>query len=248
MRPYNAFSAYEKELDIYGTALCGVIGVHPKEIPRTGQVESVKTWHLMPEVWRSGTTKSQIEHITVVAYDPSGHEICSALLDSLENIQSEAMNIFDNNLCIRSTEKSYGLLVGELTIVSAKGSVLEYDYAAANKVTRMKIRERYRFNRSCTVISEDGVEVSRRDIRIDRDGYPLEIKVKDLVRGTETRDVNTYDENHNIVEKHSFSPDGEEVLFTSYTSFDEKGNWIEASVVNKYNLPVEVIRREIKYW
>ncbi|MBR6371336.1 MAG: hypothetical protein IKS24_09750 [Bacteroidaceae bacterium] len=213
-----------------------------------GQVESVKTWYLMPEVWRSGTNKSQIEYITVAAYDPSGHEICSALLDSLENIQSEAVNIFDNELCIRSTEKSYGLLVGELSIVSAKGSVLEYDYSAANKVTRLKIQERYRFNRSRTIISENGLKVTERLVRTDSDGYPLEIKTRNLRNGTETCDRNTYDENHNIIEKHSITPDGEEVLFTSYTKFDEKGNWTQATVVNKYNLPVNVILREIKYW
>lgn len=231
-----------------------VLGCTPKKYHEPafggmkGQVESVKTWYLMPEVWRAGTSKSQIEHITVAAYDPSGNEICSALLDSLENIQSEAVNIFDNGICIRSTEKSYGLLVGELSIVSAKGSTIEYDYSAANKTTRMSIKERYRFNTSRTVISENGVMVSKRVIRTDRDGYPVDIVVKDLIHGTETRDINTYDENHNIVEKHSVSPDGEEVLFTSYTEFDEKGNWTEASVVNKYNLPVNVIRREIKYW
>ncbi|MBR4843181.1 MAG: hypothetical protein IK006_08850 [Bacteroidaceae bacterium] len=213
-----------------------------------GKVESVKTWYLMPELWRSGTSKSFIEYITVAAYDPSGHEICSALLDSLENIQSEAVNIFDNNLCIRSTEKSYGLLTGELSIVSVKGSVFEYDYTAANKTTRLSIKERYRFNRSRTVISEDGKPVSERFIRTDRYGYPVEVTVKDLVKGIETRDVNTYDESHNIVEKHSITPDGEEVLFTSYTKFDEKGNWIEAIVVNKYNLPVNDLYREIKYW
>lgn len=213
-----------------------------------GRVESVKTWYLMPEVWRSGTSKSETEYITVVAYDPSGHEICSALLDSLENIQSEAVNIFDNDLCIRSTEKSYGLLVGELSIVSAKGSVLEYDYSAANKTTRIRIKEKYRFNRSRISVSEDGVEVSRRLVTTDRYGFPLKITVKDLIHDSETRDVNTYDENHNIVEKHSFNSDGEEVLYMNYTRFDEKGNWIEATVLNKYNLPVNDIRREIKYW
>jgi hypothetical protein len=63
-----------------------------------GRVEMVKTWHLMPDVWRAGTDKSEIMYITVAAYDPAGNEICSALLDSLENIQSEAENIFDNGL------------------------------------------------------------------------------------------------------------------------------------------------------
>lgn len=213
-----------------------------------GRVEMVKTWHLMPDVWRAGTDKSEIMYITVAAYDPAGNEICSALLDSLENIQSEAENIFDNGLCIRSTEKSYGLTVGELKLVSAKGKALEYDRIAANRSTRIKVEETYRFRRSRSTVSEDGVPVSKSIILTDKQGYPLEVRRTDKRTGVESRDVNTYDVDHNIIEKHSFTPDGEEILYIEYSGFDEHGNWLEATVVNRYNLPVEVLRREIKYW
>ena len=215
-----------------------------------GRVQKVTVTHRAPEMWRAGVGIIDVMSIDALVYDINGYEICSALMDSVGNVESEVESQFEDGVCVRSTQKVSGMVVARLSLLSKKKGELEYSKEIDGKMSRMTIRKSS-FGRSFrTVIIEDGKTVSINMMRTDRKGYPVRVKEKDEQSGTVIRQKITYDENHNVIEKR-VSMTGEEkdqVISTDYFDFDEYGNWTEARTYNRNNLPVEILQREIEYW
>lgn len=215
-----------------------------------GRVQKVTVTHRAPEMWRGGVGSIDIMSIDALVYDINGYEICSALMDSVGHIESEAESLFENGVCVRSTQKVSGTVVARLSLLSKKKGELEYSKEIDGKVSRMTIRKSSFGRRFKTVVIEDGKVVSVSIMRVDRKGYPVRIKETDKQNSSVVRQKNVYDENHNIIEKR-VSMTGEEkeqVISTDYFDFDEYGNWTEARTYNRNNLPVEILQRKIEYW
>lgn len=215
-----------------------------------GKVESVITTHIMPEVWQAGRKKTDVMYTNSLAYDPFGNEICSELRDSTGKVQIETENIFQNGICVLSTQTSENMISSQIRFVEKKGRTMKYISRSDGKSCHMDVRERSLGRSSRSAVSEDGKVVSISVIRTDMDGYPVSVRITDRETGVTTVEKNTYDGKHNIIEKHSTSSDSqkEEITYTDYLNFDENGNWTEARTYNKYRLPVEILVREIKYW
>ena len=106
---------------------CG--GNHYQEKPfdgMKGRVQKVTVWHLMPELWYAGNKGTDVMYVNVSIYDVYGYEVCSALMDSAERIQSETESLFENGVCKRSTTKAGGRTLAQMNLVSEKRGTLEY--------------------------------------------------------------------------------------------------------------------------
>jgi hypothetical protein len=218
-----------------------------------GKVEKVTEYHIMPEIWFAGFKGTDVMYMNATAYDINGNEICSAVMDSIGRIQAEAENIFENDICVRSTQRAGGRTIAQINFKERSGNRLVYDKIAGSKIIRMVVKENSFLRIFKSTVSEDGEKKMKNIIRINRHGYPVSVDVYDLQAGTSSHEKNTYDENNNLIEKCITRTDvaGKEKLemvYSQYLKFDEQGNWIEACTYNKNKLPVEVIRREIEYW
>ena len=215
-----------------------------------GRVQKVTVIHRSPEVWHVNEKGTDVLYMEALAYDINGYEICSARMDTAGVIEVEAESMFENGLCVRSTQKVGGRVIARLNLVSEDKGVLEYSREIAGHTSRMTIKKSSFMRRHKTEVSEDGKITSINEIKTDRQGYPVTVKDIDPETGAEILQFNEYDENHNITEKR-VKMDGEEkdqVISTVYSRFDDHGNWIEARTYNRNNLPVEILQREIEYW
>jgi len=213
-----------------------------------GRVEKVTVTHHEPEVWHAGSKGTSVQFITASAYDMEGHEICSAVMDTIGRIKSEAENVFDGDICVRSVSKVNGHIAVQLVFRSQKKNTLEYDKTSLGKTVRMSV-SKSSFGRTFkSVVSEDGKVISISKIKTDKQGFPLEISITE--NDVTTVERNVFDERHNVIEKHKSTQgqEGEDITYIRYFDFDEHGNWREARAFNKNALPIEVMLREIEYW
>lgn len=218
-----------------------------------GRVEKVTEYHKMAEVWFAGRTGTDVMYMNASAYDMNGHEIASAVMDSLGRIQAEAESVFENNVCIRSTQRSGGRTIVQINFRERKGNDMLYDKILDNNIINMEVNESSFLLRYKSVVSENGQATSSSTIRVNWRGLPVKVDILDLKGGTSSHEKNKYDRKKNLIEKRITRVDAagketQEVVYTKYARFDDHGNWTEARTFNKNRLPVEVITREIVYW
>ena len=213
-----------------------------------GRVQKVTVTHLWPEMWHAGEKGSDIMYITASVYDSNGNEICSAFMDSTGYVEAES--VFENGVCIRSIQKTENKVVARLNLISHKKGLYEYNKEINGNVVRMKVKKSSIRRRYKSVVSEDDAITTVSIINTDHSGHPIRIKDIDVKADSETVQENVYDENYNIIEKHITvkGEEKEEIIYTEYSDFDEKGNWKQARTYNRNRLPVEVLKREIEYW
>ena len=229
---------------------CGSRYQEPPFGGMNGRVQKVTVWHLMPEVWHANERGTDVMYMNASGYDVNGYEICSALMDSAGRVQTEAESLFENGVCVRSIQKGGGRVMARINLVSSKRGTLEYKKEENGRVVQMVVKESSFGRKHKSVVTEDGKTTTISVIQTDSKGYPVKITVTDPQTGEEVIQTNTYDEKNNIIEKH-VSVKGEEkdeITYTEYFDFDEKGNWKEARTFNRNRLPVEVLVREIEYW
>jgi hypothetical protein len=215
-----------------------------------GRVQKVTIIHKEPEMWHGGRTYSDVMSMEASAYDINGYEICSAQMDSTGRVLGEAESLFDNGVCIRSTQKSGNRVIARLNLLSHTKRTLEYNKEVLGNTVRMVVKKSSFGRRHKSVVIEDGKVVTISVIKTDRKGYPIEIKEKNPQTGFEAYQLNVYDKDYNLIEKHVTTSDEEqeEIIYTKYSEFDEKGNWIKARTSNRNHLPVENLERVIEYW
>lgn len=218
-----------------------------------GRVEKVTEYHKMAEVWFAGRTGTDVMYMNASVYDINGHEIASAVMDSIGRIQAEAESVFENNVCIRSTQRSGGRTIVQINFMERKGHDILYDKILGNSIINMVVNESSFLRRYKSLVSENGQATSSSTIRVNRKGMPVKVDIFDLKAGTSSHEKNKYDRKNNLIEKHIVRKDAsgketQEVVYTKYARFDDHGNWTEARTFNKNRLPVEVINREIVYW
>ena len=232
-------------------------GSRYKELPfsgMNGRVQKVTIWHLMPEMWYAGNHGSDIMYINASIYDVEGNEICSAVMDSTERIQAVAESLFENGVCVRSTQKAGSKTVARINLVSKDKGVLEYNKEMNGRVVRMTVKESSFGRRHKSVVTEDGKVTTISIIKTDRQGYPEKITISEPLTGKKTVETNIFDENHNVIEKHVITHNGEDgkedeqITYTQYGDLDDHGNWKDCRTYNQYHLPVEVLVREFEYW
>lgn len=215
-----------------------------------GRVQKVTVWHLMPEVWHANEKGTDVMYLNASVYDVNGYEICSALMDSAERVLTEAESLFENGVCVRSTQKSAGQVTARLNLISDRKGTLEYNKEEGGKMMKMIVRESSFGRRYKSVVTEDGKITTVSVIKTNSKGYPVKVSVTNPLTGEESVETNKYDDKNNIIEKHMAvkGEEKEEITYTEYYDFDEKGNWKEARTYNRNRLPVEVLVREIEYW
>lgn len=218
-----------------------------------GRVQKVTVWHLMPELWYAGNKGTDVMYVNVSIYDVYGYEVCSALMDSAERIQSETESLFENGVCKRSTTKAGGRTLAQMNLVSEKRGTLEYSMEQNGRRFRMTVKQSSIGRHHKSVITEDGKVVTISTIRTDRLGNPVKVTEKEPQTGKKTVETNMYDENQNIIEKHitTWNEEGEKeenIVYTKYGDLDEHGNWKDARTYNQYGFPEEVLVREFEYW
>lgn len=218
-----------------------------------GKVQKVTEYHKMPEMWFAGHTGTDVMYMNSAVYDDQGHEIASAVMDSLGRIQAEAESVFENDISIRSIQRAGGRTLARLNFRERSGNTMLYDRIVDNKIINMTVQESFSFRKYKRVVSEEGVVTTTDIIRVNRKGYPVKVDVFDVKGGTSSHEKNKYDKKNNITEKSIIRMDvaGKETfdtVYIKYTVFDEQGNWTEARTFNKNRLPVEVIARQIEYW
>lgn len=213
-----------------------------------GRVQEVTIHHIMPEGWREDDSGSGLMYTNASAYDIDGNEICSALLDSTGHIQSQAESLFENGVCIRSTQKAGNRTIATLDLVSKDKNVLTYNKRVQGKPTVMKVTEKKRGRKYTSTVTEDGKVTTVSVITTDAQGQPISVSTTDA-QGKEILETNTF-KGGNIIEKHikKVGTTLESVIYTDYTQFDAQGNWTEARTYNKIHMAEEILRREIKYW
>lgn len=215
-----------------------------------GNVQSVTVTHREAEVWHVNERGTDVMYKERSSYDMDGYEISSARLDPAGHVESEAENIFENGVCLRSSQKVNGRVVACLTLLEKKKGQLEYNSELNGRIDRMIVKKRSFGRRHKTTVIQNGVVTSISVMRTDRDGYPVKITETDAKTGSKIIQVNVYDENHNITKK-SVTMDGEEkdqIVYTNYSGYDAQGNWTEARTFNRNHLPIEILEREIIYW
>lgn len=215
-----------------------------------GRVQKVTITHRAPEVWHSRAMGTDVMSMEALVYDFNGYEICSAKMDSVGRVESEAESLFENGVCVRSTQKVSGDVIARLSLISNKKGVLEYSKDVIGSMSRLTVKKSSLGRRYKTVFIQDGRKVHVSIMHTDRQGYPVRIKETDPQAGTRILQVNEYDQDHNIIKK-SVSMTGEEkdqIIYTNYIEFDDHGNWTEARTYNRNGLPVEILQREIEYW
>ena len=232
---------------------CG--GHSYRELPfggMNGRVQKVTVWHLRPEMWQGASKKTDVMYMNASVYDINGNEICSAVMDSAGRIQAEAESLFEDGVCVRSTQKAGNKVIVQINLRSKNRNVTEYDKRMGTETTRMIVKETSRLGRKYkSTVTENGLVTTISEIRTDREGYPVKITVTNPQTGFKSVETNIFDERHNVTEKHVESTDEdnpEETTYTDYGGFDEHGNWTEARTYNGRRLPAEVLIREIEYW
>ena len=115
-----------------------------KELPfggMNGRVQQVTIWHLMPEIWYANQRGSDIMYINKSIYDVYGNEICSAVMDSIERVQAEAESLFEDGVCVRSTQKSGSRTIARLNLISNQNGTLTYSKEMNGRTVRMTVKE-----------------------------------------------------------------------------------------------------------
>jgi len=219
-----------------------------------GRVEEVTLYHLRPEIWYAGPHHTDVMYVSESAYDIYGNEISSVLMDSISRVQSVTESLFENGVCVRSTQKA-GLsrTVAQINLKSRKGGVTQYTETLNGRFIKLVVKERSFFNRHKSKVIEDGTVTRISTIKTDKAGYPVRIITETPADSTRVVETNTFDDRHNVTEKHIVTTRPgkepyEEVIYTDYLVFDEQGNWTEARTYINARLPHEVLIREIKYW
>ena len=219
-----------------------------------GRVQKVTIWHLMPEVWYANQRGSDIMYINTSVYDYEGNEIYSAVQDSANRFVSQAESMFEDGVCTRSIQKSGTRTIARLNLMNREKGTLQYNKEMNGHVTRMEVKETSFGRRHKSVVTEDGKITTISIIMTDRQGYPSKIITKEPQKGTETVETNTFDEHHNVIEKHvvihntETGEDEEHITRIKYGDLDEHGNWKDCRTYNEFSLPVEVLVREFEYW
>lgn len=224
-----------------------------QEIPfggMKGRVQKVTVIHKEPEMWHGNRAYTDVMSMEASAYDINGNEICSAQMDSAGIVLGEAESLFDKGVCIRSTQKSGNRVIARLNLLSNTKRTLEYNKEVLGNTVRMVVKKSSFGRRHKTEVIEDGKTVTISIIKTDRNGYPIKVKERNPQTGFEAYQFNVYDKDYNLIEKHVTTSDEEteEIIYTIYTEFDEKGNWLKARTANRNHLPVENLEREIEYW
>ena len=215
-----------------------------------GQVQEVTVYHITPPDWRTGNGNDSLMFIIASAYDTEGNEICSVRMDSDGRIQSQAESMFENGVCIRSTnENGAHKVLGRLELVSHEKGLLVYDSYSGSKVSHMEVRERKLFRKYRSTVTNDGKVTMTSIIKTDAQGRPVSISSTDA-SGKEIIEENVFSSDGDIIEKHvkAAGTTLDDITRTEYTAFDDHGNWIEARTYNKIRMAREILRREIKYW
>lgn len=251
----------KERLAVILTVICIAVmtscGGRYKELPyggMNGRVQKVTIWHLMPEMWYAGNHGSDIMYINTSIYDVYGNEICSAVMDSAERVQAEAESLFENGVCVRSTQKAGSRTIASLYLRSQKRGTLEYSKEMNGRVVRMVVKESSFGRRHKSVVTEDGKVTTISIIKTDRQGYPVNITITEPQTGNKTVETNVFDDHHNVIEKHLITHNGENgkdeevITFTEYGDVDDHGNWKDCRTYNEFRLPVEVLVREFEYW
>lgn len=215
-----------------------------------GRVQKVTVIHKEPEMWHGGKTSTDVMSIEASAYDINGYEICSAQMDSVGRVLAEAENLFEKSVCVRSTQKSGNRVIARLNLLSHTKRTLEYNKEVLGNTVRMVVKKSSFGRRHKSVVIEDGKTAIISIIKTDRKGYPIEVKEKHPQNGFEAYQLNVYDDDYNLIEKHVTTSDEEkeEIIYTDYIEFDENGNWLKARTSNRNHLPVENLERVIEYW
>lgn len=222
-----------------------------KEVPfggMKGRVQEVTNRVRMPEMWFAGNTGSDVMSVNKSIYDINGNEICSAIIDTTGVVESEAESLFENGICVRSVNKSYGHIIARLNLSSQKDGILEYLQEMNGRNVRLSVKKTSFLGWHRTEISENGKLTSINVVRTDLKGYPKSLKFMDGQGNILTRETNKYDKRHNIIEKHVLNGNEERIVYTDYISFDEHGNWTQARTYNKHRLPEHIVERDIIYW
>lgn len=219
-----------------------------------GRVQKVTIWHLMPEMWYAGNRGSDIMYISTSIYDVYGNEIYSATQDSAERFVSQAESLFENGVSLRSVQKAGSKTVARLTLISGDKGTLEYNKEMNGRITRMIVKKSSLGRRHKSVVTEEGQVTTISIIRTDRLGYPKKIITKEPLTGNKTVETNIFDDNHNVIEKHVLTHNGEsgedeeKITYIKYGDLDDHGNWKDCRTYNESHLPVEVLVREFEYW
>lgn len=249
MRQYNMKHIIRLTVIAVSFAACSRQGYHQAPFGgMKGQVQEAVIYHIMPPDWR--TSHDSLMYISASAYDIEGNEICSVLMDSLGRIQSQAESIFENGICVRSTQKAgVHRVIAQIDLKSAKKGRLIYSKKTGNKTTTLEIRERRCFKSFKSTVWENGKCTTTSTIKTDAGNRPVQVSTTDA-SGQEILEENTFSEEGDIVEKHvkTVGTNRDDVTTTEYVRFDDHGNWIEARTYNKIHMAREILRREIKYW
>lgn len=224
-----------------------------QEIPfggMKGRVQKVTVIHKEPEMWHGNRAYTDVMSMEASAYDINGNEICSAQMDSVGRVLAEAENLFEKSVCVRSTQKSGNRVIARLNLLSHTKRTLEYNKEVLGNTVRMVVKKSSFGRRHKSVVIEDGKTAIISIIKTDRKGYPIEVKEKHPQNGFEAYQLNVYDDDYNLIEKHVTTSDEEkeEIIYTDYIEFDENGNWLKARTSNRNHLPVENLERVIEYW
>lgn len=215
-----------------------------------GRVREVKMYHVRPDEWRLNSNPDTIMYINASVYDFYGNEILSVLMDSIGRIQSQAESMFEDGVCIRSTQKNgANRVVAEMRLVSHENGLSVYEQKRAGKTERMEVKETKRSGKYKSVVTLDGRTSMVSIITPNEKGLPVEITTIDA-SGKETVQKNTYSADGDIIEKHVLKENGtrDDVTTTKYIRFDSQGNWIEARTYNRIGMTNEYLIREIEYW
>lgn len=250
-----------RQLTVLVAVLCSMVmiscGNRFKEKPfggLNGRVQKVTVYQLMPEVWYANFSGTDVMQINTSIYDVYGNEIYSAVQDSAERIQVETESLFEDGVCIRSSQKSGGRTVATLNLMSKDKGTLVYNKELNGRITRMTVKESSFLRRHKSVVSEDGKVTTVSIIKTNRQGYPVKITITDSKKGVKSIETNRFDENHNVIEKQIYTENlntgihEQRSVITQYGDLDEHGNWKDCRTFNEFRLPLEVLVREIEYW
>ena len=244
-------------LAVFCSALMVSCGSRYKEKPfggMNGRVEKVTVYHLLPEVWYANFIGTDVMYVNTSIYDVYGNEICSAVLDSAERVQAETESLYEDGVCVRSSQKAGSRTIASINLMSKDKGTLVYNKELNGRMTRMTVKESSFFRRHKSVVTEDGVVTTISLIQTDRQGYPVKITITEPQKGIKTVETNKFDKNHNVIEKHvvihddSKEKDEETITFTEYGDLDDHGNWKDCRTYNEFRLPLEVLVREFEYW
>jgi hypothetical protein len=244
-------------LTVLAAALLASCGSSYRDLPfggMNGRVQKVTIFHMMPEMWYAGNHGSDIMYINTSVYDVNGNEIYSAVQDSASRFVSQAESLFEDGVSVRSVQKAGTRTIARINLISKKKGILEYSKELNGHTSRMIVKKSSIGRRHKSVVTEDGKVAEIRIIKTDKQGYPQKIVTKEPQTGNRTVETNTFDEHHNVTEKHVVIRNGadgkeeERITRIKYGDLDDHGNWKDCRTYNEVNLPVEVLVREFEYW